>query len=301
MPHAHLLNFALLSALLVPATQFASGWQPLQAARSGEAPQIPGFFGEDETLRPNVTPEPWDLDPLKEKDPKAALSLPEGLEKVAPLVSPPGLKQAGTDTLLEVEGQLEDGDQVLQDGSLYDLHTFEGEAGQFIEIRLSSDDFDTYLTLVGPDDERVAENDDSVEGLNSIIHVQLNQTGQYSVLANTYNASGRGGYRLTVATISAEDYQRAQEINTATAEADQLLEQGLQQYSLSQFREALAAWERALELYQAAGNRLGEGRALNNFGIVYYSLGQYERAIDSYQQSLEIAREIGNLAGEGRA
>jgi hypothetical protein len=34
---ARLLGFAVLSALLVPATQFASSWQPLRAAQGEEA------------------------------------------------------------------------------------------------------------------------------------------------------------------------------------------------------------------------------------------------------------------------
>jgi hypothetical protein len=34
---ARLLGFAVLSALLVPATQFASSWQPLRAVQGEEA------------------------------------------------------------------------------------------------------------------------------------------------------------------------------------------------------------------------------------------------------------------------
>ncbi|MFO8040524.1 MAG: tetratricopeptide repeat protein, partial [Sodalinema sp.] len=174
-----------------------------------------------------------------------------------------------TAALLEVEGQLEDGNEVLQDGSLYDLHTFEGELGQFLEIRLNSDDFDAYLILFGPEGERVAEDDDGGEGLNSLISIQLPQTGSYSVMANAHDASGRGRYRLTVAAISPDDYQRGQERASARAEADQLLEQGIQQFNRSQFREALDSWERALELYRALDDRPGEGRVLGNLGNAY--------------------------------
>ena len=196
---ARLLSLAVLSALLVPATQFASSWQPLWAAqveeaqsplaplgrqsqrlRSGDSrlaglgdrflngsgagnqitrqepvplgvAQSPGFLGAGDPSRFGTTQEPWALYPLNGKDPKVRLPLPADLGKTVPLTPQAGLKQDGGATLLEVEGQLEDGDQVLQDGSLYDLHTFEGEAGQFIELRLSSDAFDTYLILVGPD------------------------------------------------------------------------------------------------------------------------------------------------------
>ncbi|NMG60830.1 tetratricopeptide repeat protein, partial [Geitlerinema sp. P-1104] len=206
-----------------------------------------------------------------------------------------------TAALLEVEWQLEDGDEVLQDGSLYDLHTFEGQAGQFLEIRLNSDDFDAYLILFSPDGEQVAEDDDGGEGLNSLISIQLPQTGRYSVIANAHDASGRGRYRLTVAVISPEDYQRGQERASARAEADQLLQQGIQQFNRSQFREALDSWERALELYRAVGDRPGEGRVLGNLGNAYNSLGQYERAIDFYQRILVLFRALPDRAGEGNA
>ncbi|MEM0978673.1 MAG: tetratricopeptide repeat protein [Cyanobacteria bacterium P01_H01_bin.58] len=299
---AKLLGFAVLSVLLVPAIQIFGSLQPLNAAQSGERRQIPEGLGAGQLFLPTTTRESWNLDLLDGKEQKAGLPLPpapRGLGKVASLPPQAGLKQAGTANLLDVEGQLENGDEVLQDGSLYDLHTFEGEAGQFIEIRLSSDAFDTYLTLVGPDGERVAENDDGGEGLNSIIYIQLPQTGRYSVIANAYDAAERGRYRLTVTAISAEEYQRGQEIASANAEADQLLQQGIQQYNRSQFREALAFWQQALELYRAAEDRAGESRALNNLGVAYKSLGQYERAIDFYEQDLEITRELSDLAGEG--
>ena len=84
-------------------------------------------------------------------------------------------------------------------------------------------------------------------------------------------------------------------------EADRLLQQGLQQYRRSQFREALASWEQALELYGEIGDRAGEGAALGNLGLAYLDLGQYERSIDFLEQSLAIAREIGNRAGENNA
>ncbi|WP_008315385.1 PPC domain-containing protein [Leptolyngbya sp. PCC 6406] len=268
MPPTTALLATALSALLVPAMPLAGeaaqnsgrlrgvGDRFLNGSGVGDpvprqepvplsATQIPGFFGAGDPLRAGTIPEPWDLDPLTAKDPKAGLALPADLGKAAPLPPQAGLKQAGTADLLDVEGQLEDGDEVLQDGRLYDLYTFDGEAGPFIEIRLNSDDFDAYLILLGPDGERVAEDDNGGEGLNSLIQIQLPQTGHYLVIviANAYDPGGRGRYRLTAAAISAEAYQRGQENARARVEADQLLQQGIQQFNRSQFREALASWE----------------------------------------------------------
>ena len=82
-------------------------------------------------------------------------------------------------------------------------------------------------------------------------------------------------------------------------QAEELLQQGIQQNQISQFREALQSWEQALEIYRAIGDRAGEGAALGNLGIVYKNLGQYPRAIELYEQQLVITREIGDRSGEG--
>ncbi|CAH2572861.1 Tetratricopeptide repeat protein 28 [Planktothrix rubescens] len=81
-------------------------------------------------------------------------------------------------------------------------------------------------------------------------------------------------------------------------EADRVLEQGIQQFKISQFREALQSWEQALTIYREIGNRQGEAISLKNVGNAYLYLGQYDRAIEFYQQSLKISREIGYRQGE---
>jgi CHAT domain-containing protein len=82
------------------------------------------------------------------------------------------------------------------------------------------------------------------------------------------------------------------------AEADRVLEQGIQQFKISQFREALQSGEQALTIYREIGDREGEANSLGNLGNAYHSLGQYQKAIDFYQQSLEIERKIGDRLGE---
>ena len=83
--------------------------------------------------------------------------------------------------------------------------------------------------------------------------------------------------------------------------ADQLLQQGIQQFKTSQFKAALQSWEQALKLYRQIGNRLGEAQSLGNLGLAYDALGQYEKAISFHQQSLDIERQIGNRLGEAQS
>jgi CHAT domain-containing protein/peptide methionine sulfoxide reductase MsrA len=93
----------------------------------------------------------------------------------------------------------------------------------------------------------------------------------------------------------------AQNTDARKAEADQLLQQGIQQYQTSQFREALQSWEKALQIYREIGDRQGEANSLGSLGIAYGSLGQYQKAIEYHQQYLTIAREIGDRQGEANS
>jgi len=83
------------------------------------------------------------------------------------------------------------------------------------------------------------------------------------------------------------------------AQADQLIQQGIQHCRVSEFEAALQSWQRALKIYQDIGVRQGEANSLGNLGNAYAYLGQHERAIEEYYQpSLTVAREIGYRLGE---
>ncbi len=82
------------------------------------------------------------------------------------------------------------------------------------------------------------------------------------------------------------------------AEADRLLQQGIDQYYASKSREAWQSWQQALAIYREIGDRRGEAYSLGNLGNAYYSLGRYTEAIKYHRQSLEIKREIGDRRGE---
>jgi CHAT domain-containing protein len=89
--------------------------------------------------------------------------------------------------------------------------------------------------------------------------------------------------------------------NSRKVEADQLLNQGYQQFQTSQFQTALQSWQQALGIYKEIRDRLGEGQSLGNLGLVYRNLGNYPKAVEFHQQSLAIAREIQDRSGEGAA
>jgi len=122
-------------------------------------------------------------------------------EKVPPVSNPPPL--GSTDIILQVTGTLESGDELLpSDQSLYDEHAFEGRVGQPVIVTLESNDFDTYLILVSPDQRILNENDDvSDSDSDSSFTTILPSNGTYLAIANAFDSTGRGSYTLTVRAI----------------------------------------------------------------------------------------------------
>ena len=234
--------------------------------------------------------------PVSTIAPKSLVPQPDG--------STPQADGAEPEAILQVRGTLAAGDSRLQDGSLYDAYTFEGEAGELIRIRLTSREFDTYLILLAPDGAAIATNDDFL-GTDSWIALELPQTGSYQVIVNSYASAERGGYQLTVSPATPRNLT----VIATVARADRLFQEGFEQYGRSQYQDALASWEQALDLYTSDAVRAifpteshrAQGMIWGNIGLVYDDLGDYERAIALQQQALAIAREYQDQAEENRA
>gem|GEM_PF-3161598 len=111
-------------------------------------------------------------------------------------VQPMQMAQSGV--LLQESGVLEPGDEVLEsDNSLYDIYDFDGASGQTITIDLESSEFDTYLAIISPSGELLAENDDTDGSTNSSISITLSETGTFTIVVNGYDSTSQGEYLLT--------------------------------------------------------------------------------------------------------
>ncbi|NMF59061.1 CHAT domain-containing protein [Pseudanabaena yagii] len=94
---------------------------------------------------------------------------------------------------------------------------------------------------------------------------------------------------------------QAQTTQARKAEADRLLQQGIQQCKTGQCEAAMQSFQNALNIYREIKDRRGEGKALGNLGIAYDALGKYDKAIEFQLQSLAIKREIKDRLGEGNS
>lgn len=90
----------------------------------------------------------------------------------------------------------------------------------------------------------------------------------------------------------------AQSVDERRAEADRLLQQGVQHYQTNQLDDALESFQQALEIYREIGDRTGEGKTLGTLGQFYRKLYSYYQALVSFQQALIIFRELGDRTRE---
>ncbi len=79
-----------------------------------------------------------------------------------------------------------------------DYYSFQGTAGDYVNIILESSAFDTYLELYDPAGALVMSNDDAGGTTRSEIDTSLSVTGVYTIVARSYSNSGSGSYTLQV-------------------------------------------------------------------------------------------------------
>lgn len=106
----------------------------------------------------------------------------------------PAIQLGGT-----VSGQLTRRDRRRPSGQYQDSFAFAGRAGQRVELRLGSADFDPLLGMTGPGFS--ASNDDDAEAgtTNSRLSATLPRTGSYTITVSSYAGGQTGNYVLEVA------------------------------------------------------------------------------------------------------
>lgn len=97
-------------------------------------------------------------------------------------------------------------------------YTLDAEAGQAINVTLTSNEFDAYLSLLDEDDTVLAQNDDSNGTNSAITGFVLPQAGSYTILVESYGQHNNGGaetgdYTLSVSELQVERIEYSQVVN----------------------------------------------------------------------------------------
>jgi hypothetical protein len=71
--------------------------------------------------------------------------------------------------------------------------------GDSLAIDVSSDNFDSIITLLSPNGTTVAENDDGPDGSsNSLLFTRIVETGTYIIRVRSFGETGVGNFKLKV-------------------------------------------------------------------------------------------------------
>jgi hypothetical protein len=97
-----------------------------------------------------------------------------------------------------ISGELDGDDATFAAGEYHDTYAFDGDEGESVRLELVSTDFDTYLGLVTPSGEEIANDDFEGKTDRSVIELTLPESGRYRVQATSYTAAETGRYRLAL-------------------------------------------------------------------------------------------------------
>ncbi|MXO72418.1 pre-peptidase C-terminal domain-containing protein [Alteraurantiacibacter buctensis] len=99
---------------------------------------------------------------------------------------------------IDTSGTLQRGDGTLDSGEFYDSYTLDVRAGERIDVRATSTEFDPYLIVRGPTDDIRWENDDEGDGsVQSRVTETAPVTGRYRVIVTSYQPGESGRYQVT--------------------------------------------------------------------------------------------------------
>ncbi|MEL6384100.1 MAG: PPC domain-containing protein [Cyanobacteria bacterium J06626_18] len=145
--------------------------------------------------------------------PRLLLWMPVALTLAAGFAAP---KVSAQTVVLYNPIQLPKGNEITDTLSEQDIPTGFGgfardytvylEGGDQVAIDLTSEEFDTLVTLMGPDGNAVGENDDGPDGTtNSLLFARVTETGTYTVRVRSYAGQGTGQFFLKVARLRPVD------------------------------------------------------------------------------------------------
>ncbi|MFE4108671.1 PPC domain-containing protein [Almyronema epifaneia] len=79
-------------------------------------------------------------------------------------------------------------------------YTIELKAGDQVAIDVTSNEFDTLVSLMSPDGATIGENDDGPDGTtNSLLFARITEPGTYTVRVRSYAGQGEGEFLLKLA------------------------------------------------------------------------------------------------------
>jgi len=88
--------------------------------------------------------------------------------------------------------------------------------------------------------------------------------------------------------------------NAQSANASQLVQQGIERYKTGDVQGAIASWQTALTAYQSTNDRANEAIVQEKLAIAYQQIGQFGEAIDYWKGAIANYQQVGDFVKLGR-
>ncbi|WP_138497370.1 PPC domain-containing protein [Nostoc sp. PA-18-2419] len=99
----------------------------------------------------------------------------------------------------EIDDSLSDKDIPTGQGGFARDYAVKLQKGDNLAVDLSSESFDSIITLLSPDGSTLAENDDGPDGTsNSLLFTRIVETGTYVIRVRSFGETGVGAFKLKV-------------------------------------------------------------------------------------------------------
>jgi len=116
----------------------------------------------------------------------------EAVEGQKQLYNPNPLPPSG-----ELSGSLTENDIPTGRGGFAHDYVVQLDEGDQITIDVTSDSFDTIVSLLTPDGLTIGENDDGPDGTtNSLLFMRIQRSGTYIIRVRAFGAAGGGPFNL---------------------------------------------------------------------------------------------------------
>lgn len=101
-------------------------------------------------------------------------------------------------------GELTPNDMQRRSGKYEDVYLIQGRRGARVELRLDSDDFDSFLLVTGPDGFTLSNDDEGSDSTDSALVLEFPADGLYRVAVTTFRPGATGAYRFATSVPSAD-------------------------------------------------------------------------------------------------
>ncbi|QUS60966.1 tetratricopeptide repeat protein [Synechocystis sp. PCC 7338] len=206
------------------------------------------------------------------------------------------MAQSDSQILLDVQGELEEGDIELNNGSFFDSYEIEVTTNSPLFILVESSDYDGFFMLFDPDAGNQVAKNNNFKDTNAQILLDELKPGKYQIGLANYNPEEAGRYRLIVKTPNPSELIRLK--------ADLLFNQAMyfkEEGSAEFFLKAIENFENSLILYRQLDDVLNIATSLNYIGVIYFDLGDKQKALDYYNQALTIRKQARDISGEAQS